>query len=269
MKKKILLISIILICHFLLLHFVNADVNLTQKLSGRILLQVQNNGEAWYINPADLKRYYLGRPSDAFEIMRSLGMGISEKDFNSYNGIAPENLSGKIILRVEKNGEAYYINPDDLKLYYLGTPQGAFNVMGQLGLGITNENIKEIPIGTINNKIKNNQLTNINPLPHNQNNSSKNALNNAAKAILANNFSETKKYFVAGLQDRLKYSMNYWGTEQRYDVASLLLNAKLVSSNGQVDTYSTQAYFSLGDSNVPIKFIVEKQPDGSWLLTNL
>ena len=38
---------------------------------GRIVLQVENNGEAWYINPADLKRYYLGRPQDAFDIMTS------------------------------------------------------------------------------------------------------------------------------------------------------------------------------------------------------
>lgn len=61
---------------------VNAG-SLAQKLSGRILLQVQQKGEAWYINPADLKRYYLGGPADAFVILRQLGLGISNADLNT------------------------------------------------------------------------------------------------------------------------------------------------------------------------------------------
>jgi len=34
------------------------QVNLAQKLSGRILLQVESKGEAWYINPSNLKKYF-------------------------------------------------------------------------------------------------------------------------------------------------------------------------------------------------------------------
>lgn len=59
-----------------------AETNLAQKLSGRILLRVAASGQAWYINPLDLKRYYLGRPSDAFNLMRWLALGISETDIN-------------------------------------------------------------------------------------------------------------------------------------------------------------------------------------------
>jgi subtilase family serine protease len=56
------------------------DSDLYQRLSGRILLQVESNGEAWYVNPVDLRRYFLGRPSDAFEIMRGKGLGITDSD---------------------------------------------------------------------------------------------------------------------------------------------------------------------------------------------
>ncbi len=52
-----------------------------QAQAGKIFLQVQAHGEAWYVNPADGKRYFLGRPSDAFAIMRQAGLGISEIDF--------------------------------------------------------------------------------------------------------------------------------------------------------------------------------------------
>ena len=50
---------------------------LASQLAGRILLQVESKGEAWYINPANSRRYYLGRPTDALNLMRQLGTGIS------------------------------------------------------------------------------------------------------------------------------------------------------------------------------------------------
>lgn len=39
--------------------FTEADAELVDRLRGRILLQVENLGEAWYVNPADGRRYYL------------------------------------------------------------------------------------------------------------------------------------------------------------------------------------------------------------------
>lgn len=39
---------------------------------GRILLQVEGEGEAWYISPGDGKKYYLGKPANGFRIMRDL-----------------------------------------------------------------------------------------------------------------------------------------------------------------------------------------------------
>jgi len=60
---------------------INSSFVDTQK--GKIFLQVENNGEAWYINPADKKRYFLGRPADAFSVMRNLGLGISNNNFDS------------------------------------------------------------------------------------------------------------------------------------------------------------------------------------------
>ncbi len=120
--------------------------SLGSKLSGRILLAVQANGEAWYINPVNQQRYFLGRPSDAFNLMQQLGLGISNKDFNSFDGEAPVRLSGRILLKVEDSGKAYYVNPLDFKLYFLGRPADAFQLMRELSLGITNLNLDAIPV---------------------------------------------------------------------------------------------------------------------------
>ncbi|MFA5131233.1 MAG: cupredoxin domain-containing protein [Patescibacteria group bacterium] len=116
------------------------------KLSGRILIAVQANGETWYVNPINQQRYFLGQPLDAFSIMQQLGLGISNSDFDSYNGTAPMRLSGLILLKVQSHGEAYYVNPVDLKMHYLGTPSQALALMRSLSLGITNVDLNKMAI---------------------------------------------------------------------------------------------------------------------------
>src|SRR6056297_1304036 len=41
----------------------NSNAAVSDNLSGKILLQVEKNGEAWYIKPSDKKRVFLGRPT--------------------------------------------------------------------------------------------------------------------------------------------------------------------------------------------------------------
>ncbi len=109
-------------------------------------MQVEDKGQAWYVNPTDGKKYSLGRPEDAFNLMRKLALGISNDNFAAVekNPSAWKNLAGRILLKTEDSGKAYYFNPDDLKLYYLGRPADAFNVMRNLGLGITTGNLNTI-----------------------------------------------------------------------------------------------------------------------------
>src|SRR3989339_2171076 len=148
--KKIIITTIILAN---LIPFSGNAANLSDKLSGRILLDVERHGEAWYVYPKDKKRYYLGRPADAFKVMRELGLGISEANFQKIaqagmpvkgDTALARALAGTIVLQVERNGEAWYINPLDLKKYFLGRPEDAFKVMRELGLGITREDLARI-----------------------------------------------------------------------------------------------------------------------------
>jgi len=56
------------------------SATLVDRLRGRILLQVEEHGEAWYVNPADGRRYYMKDGDFAYEIMRFLGLGITNND---------------------------------------------------------------------------------------------------------------------------------------------------------------------------------------------
>ncbi|MCF7860498.1 transglutaminase-like domain-containing protein [Patescibacteria group bacterium] len=135
-------------------------VQAATDLSGRILLQVETNGEAWYVNPLNQQRYYLGRPDDAFAIMRSLGLGISELNYAQFQSSGASKLKGRILLRVQAKGEAYYVNPLDNRLNYLGRPADAFALMRRLGLGISNTNLDLISIATESALAPNNQVLN-------------------------------------------------------------------------------------------------------------
>jgi hypothetical protein len=133
---------------------VKAETTIAKKFSGRIFLQVESKGEAWYINPADLKRCYLGRPEDAFKIMRELAVGISNKDLDKLPVAGDEQttvdnnllsrLLGKIVLQVEDKGQAYYIDPVSKEAIYLGRPKDAFEIMRGKGTGISNENLEKV-----------------------------------------------------------------------------------------------------------------------------
>lgn len=58
------------------------DNNLVNRLKGKILLQVESRGQAWYVNPKDGKRYYMKDGNSAYMIMRFLSLGITNSDIN-------------------------------------------------------------------------------------------------------------------------------------------------------------------------------------------
>lgn len=133
-----------------------AQAALVDDLSGRILLQVEKNGEAWYVDPETKQLSFLGRPLDAFNLMREFGLGISNENLDKLQGDGEhtgpadlnlsKQLSGKILLQVEDAGQAWYINPVDLNRYYLGTPKDAFNILREKGLGISEASFAQLPI---------------------------------------------------------------------------------------------------------------------------
>lgn len=48
------------------------DQNFVNRHLGDILIQVEQNGEAWYLNPQDGKKYFLGQPASLIEALEKL-----------------------------------------------------------------------------------------------------------------------------------------------------------------------------------------------------
>ncbi len=187
--------------------FVKTDTALVARLLGRILLQVQGSGEAWYVAPTDGEKYYLRDGSSAYQALRKFGLGIKNADLmkipiglesrfaekdtdadglsdkieealgtklddpdsdddgfkdgeevksgNSPTGAGKivsdpalaKRLAGKILLQVESKGEAWYVNPADNRRYYMTNGDAAYQIMRFLSLGITNVDLRKIPVG--------------------------------------------------------------------------------------------------------------------------
>lgn len=136
----------------------NPELDATiNRLNGYIMLMVDYHGEAWYIDPLSRRRYYLKDGPTAYDFLRSFGLGITNSDLSQIpteddavgGGSLAERLSGQILLQVESHGEAWYINPSDLKRYYLKDGDEAYRIMRELSLGTLMSSISEITIGTI------------------------------------------------------------------------------------------------------------------------
>lgn len=138
------------------------DPSLIEKLKGHILLQVEERGEAWFLNAADSKRYYLRDGSAAYDLMRAKGVGIANTDLNKIvpvsnaqemqttssacsSGGLGNRFKGQILLQVQERGEAWYIDPRKCKRVYLQNGEAAYQIMRLLGLGIKNVDLEKIP----------------------------------------------------------------------------------------------------------------------------
>lgn len=144
----------------------NEDIynrDLAESLHGRILLKVEDHGEAFYIRSSDSMAYYMANGDIAYDMMRFFSLGITDADLdtvpkvestdemNASTSACNENetanrLAGEILLQVESVGEAYYVDPVKCRAIYMADGAAAYEIMRFLGLGITNEDLAKIPV---------------------------------------------------------------------------------------------------------------------------
>jgi hypothetical protein len=101
------------------------DSALVNQLRGKILIQVEGKGEAWYVNPVDGKRYFLGSPELAYQVMRYLSLGVTNKDLMTITQNIVSPLGWKNYTDNNQGISFYYPNE-----YELGRAKGMGNNVG-------------------------------------------------------------------------------------------------------------------------------------------
>jgi len=139
------------------LPIVEEDPELLQRLSGRMLLDVDGNGEVYYVDPVTGGKEYLADGESAQLLLRRRALGINEENFAKLTlgeekdeaSVCEESelglrLKGRIVLRTEENGEAYWIYPENCRAYYAGTFEASYELMKKFSLGIAKRNLAKI-----------------------------------------------------------------------------------------------------------------------------
>ena len=138
------------------------DASLQDRMLGRILLQVESHGEAWYVSPEDKLRHYMPDGASAYQMMREMSLGITNADLAGISSVADADamltassvcatnalanqLRGKILLQVESHGEAWYVQPDTCQRVYMADGDAAYSIMRLLSLGISDANLRKMP----------------------------------------------------------------------------------------------------------------------------
>ncbi len=110
------------------------DTKLTNRLKGRILLQVENNGYAWYLDPKTGKRFYLKDGDSAYTALKTFGLGINNADlakisvgvgsYSQLNDTDKDGLEDKLEVAIGTNpnnpdsdGDGY-LDGDEIKNNY-------------------------------------------------------------------------------------------------------------------------------------------------------
>lgn len=136
---------------------VEEDEELTERLYGRMLLDVEGNGEVYYVDPVTGGKEYLADGSAAYRLLQNRALGISENDFAKLElgetkedsnvckeSVLGNRLKGRIVIRVESHGEAYWIYPENCRAYYTGTFDAAYKLMRDFSLGINKADLAKI-----------------------------------------------------------------------------------------------------------------------------
>lgn len=125
------------------------DPSLTRRMFGRMLLDVEGNGEVYYVDPVTGGKEYLADGISAHRLLERRALGISEENFARLtvgtekdeasvceDSDLGNKLKGRMVLRVEESGEAYWIYPENCRAYYAGTHDSAYELMKSFSLGI-------------------------------------------------------------------------------------------------------------------------------------
>jgi len=60
------------------------DMEFALKHAGKFFMQVQEHGEAWYIDPSGVKHYIGGTPEEMLDFVRKQAIGITNADLNKF-----------------------------------------------------------------------------------------------------------------------------------------------------------------------------------------
>lgn len=138
-----------------------SDDSFMGRVRGKLLLQVEDKGRIWYVNPKTNKRYEVTREG-AMDLFRNQALGVTNDNLfkipkhtetnHSYDLDLRNSVRGKILLQVEDAGKTWYVIPGELRRVQI-TVDTLMNIFRSYSLGISNTDLEKITHGDTNEKV--------------------------------------------------------------------------------------------------------------------
>ncbi|KKS42094.1 MAG: hypothetical protein UV02_C0020G0005 [Candidatus Kuenenbacteria bacterium GW2011_GWA2_42_15] len=129
------------------------DKILSKRLAGKLLLQVEDRGRIWYVNPDDAQKSEVTF-ANALPLFEKLALGIKNSDLNKIplnnektTSATGNRLKGKLLLQVEDKGRIWYVDFNGKK--WEVTWANLMSLFQKLALGITNTDLGKIASGSL------------------------------------------------------------------------------------------------------------------------
>ncbi len=152
------------------------------------------------------------------------------------NSELAKKLAGSYLLRVERHGELWYVNPQDKKRSLVNTSERQ-------------------------------RLVTKNFSTNNPTASSSNVFLNAAMAIRENDKEKLVSLAEPAYKKRLEYTMDILTNEEKAMWANMLSSTKLKKQTEKVQLYVSEIYFNPTESKLANDHRATKQADGRWLIS--
>lgn len=122
------------------------SLTLAEKLAGTFVINVEHDGEAWYIDPESFERIVVGTPNEFEVFLQSAGLTVSQEIFDlaQASSETQESLEGYIILNPSSDPRALYMYPGSHETYPITTASSLLEIIRTTGKGITNKDIEKI-----------------------------------------------------------------------------------------------------------------------------
>ena len=129
------------------------DMDLSNRLKGKLLLQVNQGGRIWYVNPDDSKRFEITF-ANVLPLFENFALGITDsnlKDIPKHDedrsSALGDGLKGKLLLQVEQGGRIWYVDFDGKR--WEVTWNNLMELFESLALGIADEDLFKINAGEL------------------------------------------------------------------------------------------------------------------------
>jgi len=130
-----------------------AATSTAKLLSGQVIYTAEKSNELWAVDTKNFKRSLVSDYKNTLNLFKNKFAGISESNFKKIfssdsssknNEDLAKKFAGKIILRTESHGEAWYINPVDFKKYDLSNSVSFFKNLPLFATKVTQTELAQI-----------------------------------------------------------------------------------------------------------------------------